>query len=123
VEVLPDASVLGNGVAIGLVRLTADVIDDDGEGCQPAAVSLDAARNAALFKNGPRPLKSKGKLTIAFLVTDDCTSARATDSADVSPGDYCHAARCITTRSIVRFQRRSETRAHRERRGAASDLG
>src|SRR5262249_13254245 len=38
-EVLPNASVLGNGTTTGLVRLTVSVVDDDGEGCQPATVA------------------------------------------------------------------------------------
>jgi hypothetical protein len=52
-EVITSAS-LGNGVSSGLVRLDVSAlgVDDDAEKCQPAAVALDAARNAARFKGG-----------------------------------------------------------------------
>jgi sugar lactone lactonase YvrE len=91
-EVLPDAGVLGDGVTTGLVRLTVSVVDDDGEGCQPAIVSLDAAKNAGIFKNGPKTVKSKAKLKINYLVTYQCNSPARKTSVDLTPGDYDYTA-------------------------------
>jgi hypothetical protein len=83
---------LGDGQATGLVRLTVPVVDDDGEGCQGAAVALDAARNAKTFARGPKVLKPKAKLTVYYQVTYECTSPAPKNSADLTPGDYAHEA-------------------------------
>ena len=45
-ETIDDLSVLGDGVDTGLVRLDVNVVDSDGEGCQPANVALNNAKNA-----------------------------------------------------------------------------
>jgi len=91
-EVLPDASVLGDGTTTGLVRLTVSVVDDDSENCQPAIVALDTAKNAAIFKSGPKTIKSKASLTINYLVTYNCNNPAAKLSSDPTPGDYSHTA-------------------------------
>jgi hypothetical protein len=80
-----DAHLLG-----GLVALDVTATDPGDEGCAPAApVALDAARNAALFRRGPKVLAPKQKAAIRFLVTYACTGA-----ARVASGpDYRHVAR------------------------------
>src|SRR5262249_42371960 len=90
-EVLPNASVLGNGTTTGLVRLTVSVVDDDGEGCQPATVALDTTKNAGIFRSGPKIVRSKAKLTINYLVTYQCNTPAALTS-DPTPGDYSYTA-------------------------------
>jgi sugar lactone lactonase YvrE len=91
-EVLPDASVLGNGTTTGLVRLSVSVVDDDAENCQPAIVALNAAKNALIFSRGPKTIKSKAKLTINYLVTYQCNNPAVKLSSDPTPGDYSHTA-------------------------------
>jgi hypothetical protein len=92
-EEIPDASFLGDGQTTGLVRLSVDRIDDDGEGCDVAAgVALDTVKNAALFSKGPKVLKLKGTATINFLVTYHCFSAQPANKLDLTRGDYSHTA-------------------------------
>jgi hypothetical protein len=86
------AADLGNGGTTGLVRLDVSVVDDDGEGCQPATVALDSAKNDKTFAKGPKVLKPKAKLTIYYLVTYNCTAAKPQDKVDSTPGDYSHVA-------------------------------
>ena len=83
---------LGDGLSTGLVRLWVTPSDDDGESCQPAIRTLDATKNAALFKKGPRVLKPKQKLTVHYLVTYECKNAKPKDKLDATPGDYAHSA-------------------------------
>lgn len=92
-EKIPDASYLGDGQTTGLVRLSVDRIDDDGEGCDVATgVVLDTVKNAALFSKGPKVLKPKGTVTINFLVTYHCSSAQPANKLDLTRGDYSHTA-------------------------------
>ena len=86
------AADLGNGLTTGLVRLDVSVVDDNGEGCQPAIVALDSAKNDKTFAKGPKVLKPKAKLTIYYLVTYNCTAAKPQDKVDSTPGDYSHVA-------------------------------
>jgi hypothetical protein len=85
------AANLGDGVSTGLVRLNVNVLDDN-EGCLSAGVTLDAAKNSALFGGGSRVLSSKKTLTINFLVTFNCPGALPKNSADSTPGDYGFSA-------------------------------
>jgi hypothetical protein len=82
---------LGDGVSSGLVRLNVSVTDDN-EGCLPAEVALDAAKNAALFGSGSAVLSSKKTLAVNFLVTFNCPGAIPKKSADTTPGDYSFSA-------------------------------
>jgi hypothetical protein len=91
-EKIPDASYLGDGITTGLVQLAVNKIDDDSENCQDAIVALDTLKNAALFSKGPKVIKSKGRVTINFLVTYQCFGALPKNTSDLSPGDYNHTA-------------------------------
>ena len=76
------------------------MVDDDGETCQPAGVGLDAVKNAALFKSGPKTWTPKAKITVGYLVTYDCTNAL---KQDVSAGPEVPIAtrlRCTTRPSV-----------------------
>jgi hypothetical protein len=90
-HVLANATVLGTGTTTGLVRLSVAVVDNDGEGCQPAVVALDTAANAALFAQGPFAFQSKGSMTVSYLVTYNCTNAKK-PAFDTTPGDYSYTA-------------------------------
>ena len=91
-ETITPAS-LGNGVSTGLVRLSVSVADDDSEQCQPAGVALNTAKNAALFGSaGSRVLAPRQAMTVAYLVTLQCTSALPANSADSTRGDYSYSA-------------------------------
>jgi beta-propeller repeat-containing protein len=84
---------LGDGVTTGLVRLTVDPVDTDGESCAPATVSLDTVKNAKLFaKNPAYSLASKKTLTVNYLVSYNCSTAKPLDKTDPAPGDYRHGA-------------------------------
>jgi hypothetical protein len=85
------SSDLGDGVSIGLVRLSVSVVDDDGELCAPAIVALDGGANAALFAGGPVVIATGKKLTVNYLVTYNCSSPLAI-KGDPTPGDYSHTA-------------------------------
>jgi hypothetical protein len=85
------AADLDDGVATGLVRLKVDVLDDN-EGCLPAGVTLDAAKNSVLFGGGSKTLSSKQSLTVNFVVTFNCPGALPKNSADSTPGDYSFSA-------------------------------
>ncbi len=91
-ETVSDAGKLGNGVTTGLVRLSVDVVDDDGESCQPAGIGLDGAKNARLFSAGAKVLIPGRTMTVYYLVTYDCPNAKLQNRTDPSPGDYSHAA-------------------------------
>jgi len=87
-----EADDLGDGTSTGLVRLSVDVLDDDGEACAAAIVALDGVKNAKLFAMGPKVLKPRAKLTVNYLVTYDCTNAQPKTLGDATPGDYSHTA-------------------------------
>lgn len=91
-ETLASAAILGDGQTTGLVRLKVEVIDDGTEGCRPAAIRLDTDKNATLFRRGPKILKAKARVTVAYLVTYDCASAGLRESTRPIPGDYRHTA-------------------------------
>jgi hypothetical protein len=91
-ETIPDASFLGDGVSTGLVRLAVDVVDQDHEGCEPATAALDSAKNAALFKKGPKFLLPGGMMTVNFLVTYRCSSPLKKNKLTPDLGDYAHRA-------------------------------
>lgn len=55
-------------------------------------VTLDAAKNAALFPNGSKTLGREAKLTINFRVTYSCLAAKPKKLSDSTPGDYRHVA-------------------------------
>jgi hypothetical protein len=77
-------------LASGLVTLEVTAIDPGVEGCAPSApVVLDTSRNSALFRQGPKVLAPKKKVTIRFLVTYTCAGATR---AATGP-DYRHVAR------------------------------
>jgi hypothetical protein len=92
-EVITSAS-LGNGVTSGLVRLDVSAlgVDDDAEKCQPAGVSLNAARNAARFNGGSATLEPAATLAVHFLVTYNCLAAKFKPTTDTTWGDYRHVA-------------------------------
>jgi hypothetical protein len=81
---------LGDGVATGLVRLDIAPVDDDGESCQPAIVTLGP--NAPLFRRGAVVLRPRAALTVRFLVTYRCPAAPPRDPRDLTPADYQHTA-------------------------------
>jgi hypothetical protein len=85
---------LGNGTTTGLVRLSASRIDDDGEGCLASpAITLDAAKNAALFgAGGSKALAPKQTANIAFLAALQCSGALAANKSDATRGDYSFSA-------------------------------
>src|SRR5919108_577976 len=84
---------LGNGVSTGLVRLSVSVTDDDTEQCQAPVISLNAAKNAALFgSSGSKVLAPKHKMIIAYLVTLQCMGALPTNSSDSTRADYSYSA-------------------------------
>ena len=91
-ETLSDASLLGDGVSTGLVRLDVEVVDSDGEQCQPADITLDGSRNAKLFSKGAKILKSGGSLTVGFLVTYRCDASLPNNKQSPDSGDYSHSA-------------------------------
>jgi hypothetical protein len=91
-ETIPDASFLGDGVSSGLVRLAIDVVDQDNEGCQPATAALNGAKNAALFKKGPKFLAPGGTMIVNFLVTYQCLSPLKKNKLTPDLGDYAHRA-------------------------------
>ena len=91
-ETIPGASFLGDGVSTGLVRLAVDVVDQDSEGCQPATAALNSAKNAALFKKGPKFLPPGGTMTVNFLVTYQCLSPLKKNKLTPDVGDYAHRA-------------------------------
>jgi hypothetical protein len=85
---------LGDGISSGLVRLTVQHIDDDGEGCAVnPVVALNTAKNAGLFgSTGSKILPTKRKMTINYLVTFQCTNALPSNTADPTRGDYSYTA-------------------------------
>ncbi len=87
-----EAADLGDGVTSGLVRLQVTVEDGDGEGCLPALVQLDSARNARTFARRPKLLQPRRVLTVHYLVTYACVDPRPRSGADATPGDYRHVA-------------------------------
>jgi hypothetical protein len=87
-----DSSVLGDGVSTGLVRLDVEVVDTDGEECQPAAIALDGSKNAKLFSKGPKILKANGSLSVGFLVTYRCDAPLPKNKLSPDSGDYSHSA-------------------------------
>jgi hypothetical protein len=87
-----DSSVLGDGVSTGLVRLDVEVVDTDGEECQPAAVALDGSKNGKLFSKGPKILKANGSMTVNFLVTYRCDAPLPINKLSPDAGDYSHSA-------------------------------
>lgn len=87
-----DSSVLGDGVSTGLVRLDVEVIDTDGEDCQPATVALNGSKNGKLFSKGPKLLKANGSLTVSFLVTYRCDAPLPNNKLSPDTGDYSHSA-------------------------------
>lgn len=87
-----DPAALGDGTSTGLVRLSVSVEDDDGEGCAPAIVALDAAANARTFARGPVVLRPKKKLKVYYQVTYDCTAPLPRTGRDATRGDYGHTA-------------------------------
>ena len=91
-ETVSDLTKLGDGTTTGLVRLSVDIVDDDGENCQAAGVALNGAKNTALFAKGPNVLKPGGRLTLNYLVTYNCSNAKVAAKTDLSPGDYSHTA-------------------------------
>ena len=93
------AGSLGNGVTTGLVRLDVSAlgVDDDAEKCQPAKVTLDAARNAGRFTGGSATLEPQAALTVHFLVTYSCLAPRVKPEKDPTPGDYRHVASVFHT--------------------------
>jgi hypothetical protein len=97
-EVITSAS-LGNGVSSGLARLDVSAlgVDDDAEKCQPAIVTLDAARNAARFTGGSTTLEPEATLAVHFLVTYRCLAAKFKPASDTTRGDYRHIASVFHT--------------------------
>jgi hypothetical protein len=91
-ETIPNASFLGDGVSTGLVRLAVDVVDKDNEGCEPATAILNSAKNAALFKKGPKSLPPGGTVAVNFLVTYRCSAAHQRNKLTPDAGDYAHRA-------------------------------
>ncbi|HEX9443085.1 MAG TPA: hypothetical protein VGA73_03155 [Candidatus Binatia bacterium] len=91
-ETIPNASFLGDGKTTGMVRLGVEVVDSDDEACAPAVVALNGAKNAALFKKGPKVLAPGASLTVNFLVTYRCASARPRNKSAPDAGDYSHVA-------------------------------
>jgi hypothetical protein len=87
-----DSSMLGDGVATGLVRLDVEVVDTDGEECEPADVRLDSAKNGKLFSKGPKVLKANGSLTVGFLVSYRCDAPLPNNKLSPDAGDYSHSA-------------------------------
>jgi hypothetical protein len=90
-EMIPNTSLLGNGVSTGLVRLAVDVINENNEGCQPATVSL-SAKNASLFKKGPKVLAPSGSLVVTFLVGYRCSAPLKRNKLQPDAGDYAYRA-------------------------------
>ncbi len=87
------ATSLDNGISTGLVRLNVSVTDDDSEQCQPPAVALNAAKNAALFgSSGSKVLAPKQTMSVGYLVTLQCTNPLPANSADATRGDYSYSA-------------------------------
>ncbi|HEX9442834.1 MAG TPA: choice-of-anchor Q domain-containing protein, partial [Candidatus Binatia bacterium] len=91
-ETLSDSSVLGDGATTGLVRLDVEVIDTDGEQCEPPAVSLDGAKNGKLFSKGAKVLTPGASLTVNFLVTYRCDAPLPVNKRNREPGDYSNSA-------------------------------
>jgi hypothetical protein len=91
-ETIPKASFLGDGLTSGLVRLAVDVVDENNEGCQPAAVSLNAAKNAGLFKKGPKILPPGAAMAIDFLVAYRCSAPVKGTKLAPDVGDYTYRA-------------------------------
>jgi hypothetical protein len=89
-EILNDSSVLGDGASTGLVRLAIDVIDSDGEQCQPPAVALDASKNSKLFSKGAKKLTAGSSLTVNFLVTYRCDAPM--NKRNPEAGDFSNSA-------------------------------
>jgi hypothetical protein len=81
---------LGDGVTTGLVRLAVAAVDNDGESCEPAVVTLGA--NAPLFRRGALVLRPRAILTVRFLVTYQCSDAARRDAKDLTAADYQHTA-------------------------------
>jgi hypothetical protein len=90
-ETLSNASVLGDGVTTGLVRLDVAIGGVNNESCLPADVVLDPVKTPALFSKGPKILKPKSSLTVTFLVTYNCSGAML-KGTDPDTADYTHTA-------------------------------
>jgi hypothetical protein len=91
-ETLSSSSVLGDGVSTGLVRLGVNVIDTDGEQCEPATISLNSAKNAKLFGKGAKVLTAGASLTVNFLVTYRCDAPLPVDRHNPELGDFSNSA-------------------------------
>ncbi|HEY1268343.1 MAG TPA: right-handed parallel beta-helix repeat-containing protein [Candidatus Binatia bacterium] len=89
-ETLNGPSVLGDGASTGLVRLAIEVIDSDGEQCQPAAVALDGSKKGKLFSKGAKALAAGASLTVNFLVTYRCEAPM--NKRNPEAGDFSNSA-------------------------------
>jgi len=84
---------LDNGISTGLVRLNVSVADNNSAQCQPPAVALNAAKNAAIFgSSGSKALAPKQTMSVGYLVTLQCTNPLPANSADATRGDYSYSA-------------------------------
>jgi subtilisin family serine protease len=79
---------LGDGKTNGLVHLTINVVDDDGEDCALPLIALDSAKT---LKNDIKILKPKQTLSIVYNVIYHCAKAQKI-SNDLTIGDYIHNA-------------------------------